>query len=387
MDLERRLGEIRNFLKRHMPLAESEVLNHYPNPLPSPYWEWARELSMLSSEKLIKIENLDEFDGLSVDLKEYFLDLKELIKVPLKTPTGHTIPKELQVGMSEKKRHETSQIKSFLAPFKFNSFVDIGSGKGHLSKVLLHDLNGRSVCIDSDKTLQDSGHAQIKKLTPELENKITFKNQHFDLSSELEDRTATILGLHCCGDLSTALIETHKKSDGALLNFGCCYHKSTQLNLCDSSRKDPIELSFHALNLATRSNRLIDQETWRRRERVKIYRYILHMIQVDELGGEFESIGNAHHTDYDKSFREYVEIHAPRLSTLPLESLFETYMGSEKLKRLLSLEVIRSPLGRMVELFILFDRAQSLNDSGRSVEVFELFSRDLSPRNVAIFSQ
>ncbi len=386
MDLERRFEDIRNFLGQHIQLVQSEILNHYPHELPSPYDGWCRQLSKLSKNNLIDIENGKSFESIHGELRNYYESIKELSQLPEVNVKSAAIPKRLEVGMTHKKRHETSIIKGFLAREDLSKIIDVGSGKGHMSKVLLYDTDGSSECIDCDPKLQSSGAQLIKKQTPELATKISFREEFFTKDSVIKDRSSLILGLHCCGDLSVELIRSHITSCEKLLNFGCCYHKSKEFNLSGLALSSPIPFSFHALNLATRSNRTLNNTSFDRRQSVKLYRYILHMILKDELNEEFKTLGNAHHSEYYSDFTAYCKKYAPQTKKLDVDSLHKKYLKSDRLKDYLVAEVIRSPLGRLVELYIILDRALFLKENGHDVKVCSFFDPELSPRNIGIFS-
>lgn len=398
MDLQRRFVALKTFLHKHITLLEREPLEFYPNSLPTPYDKWIQQIENLKEEDLLQLECYQDTDALkglqNVDeeLLAYFENIKELSSVPGLGDNTIELDSKLQRGMPHKKRHEITCIKSFLSSpantKTYTSFLDIGSGKGHLSMALLYDKEGKSTCVDMDEKLQTAGKAKLNQYLPQLRERIKYVPMRFEYTSKLDqDENSLILGLHCCGDLSVDLIKYHMQGSQDLLSFGCCYHKSKIFNLSKLSQFDPIHPSFQALTLATRSNRILDGESLKRRTRVKVYRYILHMILTDHLDENFSALGSAHHSDYGRSFPEYCEKHAPRVLGLELESLYEKYIRSYLLKQYLLSETIRSPLGRLLELYILIDRALFLEERGLVVELKSFFAPDLSPRNIGIFSK
>ena len=84
--------------------------------------------------------------------------------------------------------------------------IDIGSGAGHLSSVLLSLPLGikESVCIDAESKFQQIGIDKLKRYAPNILKKIKFKTvlvgdeTHFSLKEH-----ELLIGLHCCGDLNT----------------------------------------------------------------------------------------------------------------------------------------------------------------------------------------
>ena len=49
-------------------------------------------------------------------------------------------------------------------------------------------------------------------------------------------------------------------------------------------------------------------------------------------------------------------------------------------------DIIRGLLGRVIETYLVLDRAVSLEEQGHKVDVIEIFDRKLSPRNLLIKS-
>ncbi|MCO4753463.1 MAG: methyltransferase [Bacteriovoracaceae bacterium] len=387
MDLQRRFKATRDFLIEHNNLLQSEVLNHYPKALEAPYESWISELIQKEDKELISIECELNYKNLSEELQNYFRRIKELTQIDDIEFEEISMPTNIERGMSAKKRHEATRIKSFLSNKDYKSFMDIGSGKGHLSSALIYDNSKSSHCIDIDPKLQSAGELKLKSHSPQILERLKFEQCNFNSKTNIDRQADLVLGLHSCGDLSVDVLRYHINNDMDALSFGCCYHKLSQYNLSQLAKESPLELSFHALNLATRSNRKLDLIEFKRRNKVKVYRYVLHMILHDELNEDFQTLGNAHYKDYDLPFKDYAIKHAPQTSTLNLESLFAFYLKHETLNQYLVAETIRSPLGRVLELYLILDRVLWLQDHGQAVEFKQFFRSELSPRNIGIFSK
>jgi hypothetical protein len=54
---------------------------------------------------------------------------------------------------------------------------------------------------------------------------------------------------------------------------------------------------------------------------------------------------------------------------------------------MLAAGLIRNALGRVMELYLLVDRAIFLEEKGYKVEVQEFFDEELSPRNIGITAE
>jgi hypothetical protein len=125
--------------------------------------------------------------------------------------------------------------------------------------------------------------------------------------------------------------------------------------------------------------------------KVKFFRYAIHILLHDEYGmKELISLGNSSPKLYDESFGNYV-IEQFRRINLPLqhtkEELDAYFADSERQQliwKMLTAGLIRNAFGRLMELYILLDRALYLEEHGYKVELQEFFDEPVSPRNLGI---
>lgn len=384
MDLESRFKELGDFLRSHSEFINEEPLNFSPQGIPSPYGEWAKKLRGLGDDALISLEtklvspiNDQEFSG-------HLDSVKRLGSLPQIEKKFSSIGKNIERGMTEKKRHEVSLIAGELRELGAKKFLDVGSGKGHLSMALLQEHKGSSLCVDMDAKLQKAGREKLKKLAPELSEKIVYINERFDRDFPYKEQELA-LALHSCGDLSVDAIENALTHGCGLLNFGCCYHKLSKTGLSSLAKSFPLKFSFQALNLAARSNRKLEQEDLKRRNKVKRFRYAFHILSQEDGHKDFVTLGNAKHTDYDGEFKAYCEKYSPWKLSGDLNKRFENLLDSGVLDEYLLAEAIRGPLGRLVEIYIVLDRALYIKERGKRVAIGELFDPALSPRNIMLF--
>ncbi|GAA53089.1 phosphatidylinositol glycan class F [Clonorchis sinensis] len=169
---------------------------------------------------------------------------------------------ETCVRMNPKKSHEVRRMASFLDHVLIRFLVDIGSGLGHLpnavalSKIAKEpnsDLCG-IVAVECDTKLHNKAVSQLSQPSVTSDNglsglvrRILFRvessnvdslqlrlREHFNCfpvlhhtNSEDCDVGYLISGLHCCGDLSEAILRLFITDSSAqmLVLVGCCYHK------------------------------------------------------------------------------------------------------------------------------------------------------------------
>lgn len=394
MNLEKRFIEISEFLKSHSQLTDQEALDHYPN-LPVKYIDWIKEIRELNTSERIELENDLAADLIKNESYRTFLArIKELISIEKSEIPVFEFDKKLRTKISLKKQHEISVIDHYLKTKRFSRIIDIGSGAGHLSTNLISKNQKTAKCIDASSEFQKIGIDKLKKIAPEILARMTFEKMEVNESSKININIDDMLiGLHACGDLSVHLIKSFcSNHNGQLLNYGCCYHKLSpkNYNLSNVAKKSQIKLNTFSLTLSAKGHRPQTPKDLTKKLRVKTFRYALHMLNKSKLQRDFTSVGNGLKSDYEKRFLEYVEKFSPesleQISKAEIEDFFESEAVRSMIENLLILGIIRSQLARLVELYIVLDRALWLEENGAKVELKETFDQALSPRNISLYA-
>ena len=200
------------------------------------------------------------------------------IVAPIKNKKGNLIKhrslvNSTRAGLSDKKLHEVSRMSRLFTRLReedpeLHCVVDVGSGRGHLSRVLAFPpFNAHVLAIDFDEG-QKKGAERLDALRlaaleyPEAEGSLTHIVRRVDKESLIEilkkwphDTTAggenptektMLVALHACGDLTVETLRAFVESDNLenerkMIAVGCCYThlspSSTSLYiilLCDS---------------------------------------------------------------------------------------------------------------------------------------------------------
>ena len=369
---------IENTLKKYQFLWDKEPIDYYPN-LPSNTLGFISELQNYSSEELIELENLNAKARTPL-LSELFKDISDsLLRINQLKQEGQINQNELR-GLSVKKCHEIKRLIPILEELSPTLIHDIGSGKAPLSFLMAQrNLEMQFKCYDLDKTLQASA---IKKNQNNMAIKrINFIHQTISSKSQLDLKERELLfGLHACGDLSIDLIKILIKEGTDLFNIPCCFHKQTKQNL---SGHQNLKLNKFALTLANRGQINITPKALSIRNEYKAYRYALQMIYFNKYEKQIMSLGNAHKSWYQLSFHDYVKKYDQDL--FYLDNLNKSFYALKKtINDYLLIEVIRNPLGRLLEQYLLLDRILYLEKHNFKVELIELFNNELSPKNIAL---
>ncbi len=411
MDIKSQAQLIRDFINQYSPMWSNEIMNSYPESVEFYPREWIELLDSLSSDELYEIDckKINErINGSS--FASFMQAVLELCILPI-AQKDHEISLEDWAfnGVKQKKKHEIQIIAPILKKLKeinqFEYIVDIGGGVGHLSRILSHYHSIPSISLDRDAYFQHLGFERLKKyrrIAGSAEVKFVTINFGNDIhEAELKKiftPKAFSLGLHTCGALANILIEksiSHKTA--GLLSFGCCYHSLnpvTDYPLSAFYKENHFpQYNLYALTLATRSHAEMSRETYDTKERVKYYRYALHLFFTRHFGDNAViDVGECPIKIYWGSFADYIKL---KLSELKIEHHFsDEYFNlfyqdhdlQKELRVMFLCNIIRWQLGRVLEISILLDRGIFLEENNYDVCIEQYFNEPLSPRNIGIMA-
>ncbi|MBC75907.1 MAG: hypothetical protein CME64_07815 [Halobacteriovoraceae bacterium] len=396
MNLEERLQSIKEFIEPWLGLLEVEVLKQYPRPLPINVQEWVEELQNVSMEELLNFINHKKSSIPNKGLQEFLSKVSKLTSFESASKGRYKLPQHLNRRVDLKKKHELEQIRSLCDELNaVKTIVDIGGGAGHLSSTLVDEKARFAYCLDRNEKFQKQGEDRLSKWTPNNFEKIKFVNCDFSENTTLtclntyEDNL--VVGLHGCGELTTNTVKFFQNSGSSwLLSVGCCYQNlNGQYNISSYAKKSGVVFSKNALHLAARCHTLYSISDLEKKFSVRRFRYALHLYLHDVLGKtEFKSIGNTSLADYEVEFSDYAIKYADLGSDLKdeLNKFFMSESTQVFTQQTIVADLIRELLGRVVECYIVTDRALYLAEHGNEVEVIEVFERQLSPRNLMVMA-
>ena len=226
----------------YYPIWEKEVLNYYPDSYQNFPKKWVEEIKNLSDHDRWQVDNKTNFLVLknsnstaSRELFDLFTELEEIITIAKKDDLSQQLTIAEKNGIKVKKQHEVERLLSFKKggqppPSKY---IDIGGGKGHLSRLVSHKMGRLVECIEMNESLIKKGKILLKN-----KEQVSFTNAFLDpektdncqhLFKRLKDNHSTMcIGLYTCGPLADTIIQASTKSKiPQVLNFGCCYLKMT----------------------------------------------------------------------------------------------------------------------------------------------------------------
>lgn len=395
MNYKERFQAVKDFLIPWMDVLEVEVAKRYPQPLPNPIAQWVEALQGADANELLVLENEHSTVRKHAEFENFLEQIQKLSSFSGLDFTGEALPKHLQRRVDLKKRHELERMRFLMQGLgSFETVLDIGGGAGHLSATLVDGHERRAYCLDRSDEFQKQGRERLSKWDPVNFEKVEFIQCDFptEINDELSriTRNNLVVGLHGCGDLSTNTIRHFLNAQaGALISVGCCYQDlKGAYNLCSLARQDGLNFSKNALHLAARSHAYMSFQDMERKIMVRRFRYGLHYYLCSQGRTEFQAIGKTGLGDYAGKFSAFAQKYLPyTVCSEELDRFFESPQTQTLIEQTIIADILRGLLGRVVETYIVLDRAIFLEEAGLKPQVVEAFNRMLSPRNLAIIAK
>ncbi|CAG5130237.1 unnamed protein product [Candidula unifasciata] len=347
-------------------------------------------------------------------------------------------------GMIPKKFHEVSWMASLVNDIvcktDCNLVVDVGSGLGYLDHVL-HQVYGHAVigletsqshtCAAevraADQGITCLGFKSIKFDVTDDENcfqkfqdvirssPVSFHCIHSKLQNTQESSQpflpkVCLIGLHCCGDLSSAMLSLFHHTDfvRAVCCVCCCYHKMAftdgkflkfPMSLTGQKYYQDLQKRLGSWQLSPCTLRLGAQETrsrWRAQTlddhanhiRHVAFRGLLEMLDFEDSATVRKKVRKCDFSSFENFLQSYFK------SCNVSEELRETVISAlrklhEKhndkfdfIEIITCLQMIVQPV---IEALIYRDKVSWLLERGwTDVNVIPIFDELLSPRNLAI---
>eukprot|EP00002_Diphylleia_rotans_P021497 TRINITY_DN4180_c0_g1_i3.p1 TRINITY_DN4180_c0_g1~~TRINITY_DN4180_c0_g1_i3.p1 ORF type:complete len:537 (+),score=106.21 TRINITY_DN4180_c0_g1_i3:109-1719(+) len=228
--------------------------------------EWHAPLQSLSVREAIELPSGLLKEEWPESLKAYLYSARSfyLQKQPheLFRPHPDSI-QELKKGFQEKKKHEVAVLAPAITKaanaLGIKHLVDVGSGQGYLSNILAYRYGFHVTGIDSSDHNTQAATSKGEDLKKDMEKMGVLANGSYvgvtarvssqtnldvlesmvkesdEMSTEHKDGGPShhvprmIVGLHCCGDLTSSMLRLFAAGQGdALFQFSCCYHLITE---------------------------------------------------------------------------------------------------------------------------------------------------------------
>ena len=353
---------------------------------------WTEYLVALADDELAEIEILGqrcEWPGnVPSSLEKLTADARSLCSVP--SLEGQPVePSTRRRLETPRKRAQIDALSSLVLPLARNAarVVDVGSGHGHLARDLSDRISVPVVGLERDPSLT----ARAKRLPASA-------GLSFELCDVLRDGLALsagdlALGLHACGELGDALVVGVADAADSALLVGCCLQKTRSAGRLPLNARrtgsSQVELPRELLGLSNFTAREEGVEASRTenlaaRQRRMALHHLLSRVEPLRFGAEMDGLNRrSAHDPLDSMVTRAFELRGKPVPSGETIAEAERWAAMHHaLARRLSLP--RGMLARVLEVFVLVDRALYLETRGFEVRIGTAFPDTLSARNLAL---
>lgn len=285
---------------------------------------------------------------------------------------------------------------------QFSNFIDETlpvlewcAGKGHLGRLIHYKTKNQISAVEWNAELCNQGLALAEQQS--ILQPFFVANVLLGEGSQLLNKEQHVVALHACGDLHVHLINGVKKALTEKVTISpCCYHLTEHDNyqavssyaLQQSQLLSSITLSKQDLKLAVaqqstsgeRQTQLNDQEVW--------WRLSFDCLQKALLKTEnYLTVPSFPKTLLSNNFRDFAEwVKAYKQLDIELPADLSMYLvqGKARFNRLRRGELVSQFFRRPLELWLVYDRALSLQEAGYQVNISIFCDANITPRNLLI---
>ena len=331
-----------------------------------------------------------------VDLRELAAQTQRCTRLPALGTSELTLPASALRGVSARKRGQLAALLGALSPLaaKAERIVDVGAGRGHLSRLASELFQRQTLAVDRDAALLHSaGERSAQRAREGGTLRVDFVAANVGREPLELQRGDLAVGLHACGELGDRLVlaAVAARCDVALVS--CCLQKTGLARRLPLSREaHGFEIRRGALGLTNLTAREDGVEAsladnLHAREARLALRYLLRARGLHVGAGE--EMRGVNRRRAQTGFAD-LAAHALALRQLPSPTALELGHFADAARRdyaiMRRLSLPRSLLARLIELAVVRDRATALEECGQAVAVAQLFEQQLTPRNTVLFA-
>ena len=264
------------------------------------------------------------------------------------------------------------------------------AGKAHLGRAICQRFGTPVTALEWNPVLCGQGSALSQRL------QLDVQLQQCDVLSASPGpharRAHHAVALHACGDLHRRLIETVTAHRMHSLDLSpCCYHLTADTRyqpFSRAGRDSGLVLSRDDCRLAVQETVTAPAVTARRREKKNAWRLGFDALQRRLRGvDDYLPVPSMPDAVFAGNFADFCG-YAAALKALALPAAIDwprfEQQGWQRQARVSRMELPRHAFRRVLELWLVLDRALHLAECGYSVTVGTFCERRLTPRNLMI---
>lgn len=391
--LSDRFKEVDQFLIEHQHWWKIRAFEETSLPWRQEHPEFSTALSELTDNQMEQFQS-DENRGRAW-LQSWIPTLEQidqLTKLPQATPkSSPDIHPSFYAGIPGRKWMQMCAITEQIPKSK-KPLLEWCAGKGYLGRLVNKLHNRPIISLEWQESLCHQGALFADKYHSEQE--FRHLDAFSESAAELAKCTSDAVALHACGDLHTSLMKHWASSEHTetLTVSPCCYHLTQHTiyqPLSQRASESSLKLSKVDLSLplhqtvtgGQRAKKLRNIEMTWRMAFAEWYRSHhpddpykpLPAIKSSQLNGHFDDFMNWA-TDHHQLNQQWV----------PSEGQLWLNKGVDRAGLIRKMELVSHQFRRVLELWLVLDRALFLEENGATVNIKEFCEFSITPRNIAI---
>lgn len=289
------------------------------------------------------------------------------------------------------KGRKWSQICQFSQQVKGQAPVlEWCAGKGHLGRLIALQNNNPITSVEWQQTLCDAGQSLAEK--SRVAQRFQQANVLTGEADALVMKKQHAVALHACGDLHLHLIEQVKiKQTEQLTLSPCCYHLTANdiyQPLSETAKQSALKLSRQDLKSAV-AKQVISGERQKQLNDIEVHwRLSFDCLQKELLQTKkYLTLPSFPKGLLNQSFKDFC-LWAIELKKLPLilPSDLQSFLaqGLKRFQMVRRTELVTQFFCRPLELWLVYDRALSLEEVGYQTKLSTFCDLQTTPRNLLI---
>lgn len=289
------------------------------------------------------------------------------------------------------KGRKWSQISQFSEQIKGETPVlEWCAGKGHLGRLIAFQNNTPITSVEWQHSLCNAGQllADKRQVAQQFQQANVLTGEADSLVTQKQHAVA----LHACGDLHVHLIELVKRKQTEQLTLSpCCYHlieDEIYQPLSDAARQSTLKLSRQDLKSAI-AQQVVSGKRQKRCNDIEVHwRLSFDCLQKELLQTKaYLTLPSFPKVLLNQSFKDFC-LWAIELKQLPftLPDDLQPFLaqGEKRLKMVRRTELVTQFFRRPLELWLVCDRALSLEEAGYDIKLSTFCDFKTTPRNLLI---
>ena len=385
-------------LTRHRPLWQVRAFHHRDLPWRTSHPSLCDALEQLDEAAIDELEQTPEklLDWLTPWLVPGLRDESDKLdtftiadRLPALPQRTLTVPARLETGIGGRKWQQVQAMAAVL-PDEPRPLLEWCSGKGHLGR-LLALVDGRDVTsLEYDETLCQAGRQLAH--TAGARQQFVAVDALSATSHRWLPANGQAVALHACGDLHTHLMRSWVASDCQRLTIApCCFHLTADViyrPLSTRGASSALQLGRVDLQWAVRQLVTGGAGTQKRRRVEVTWRLAFDEWQRHCRGEDtYLPLPSFPKGLLSGSFSHFCEWAAVQKGLTADRDLDEAYwlgLGAQRASMVRLVELAGRPFQRLLELWLVLDRALYLQQHGARVRIGTFCDYPLTPRNLVI---